>query len=57
MNSLEKSVENWCRSHPDNPDCQYILKGIEESLSKKKIKAKKWRLIATGLLEWEERGK
>jgi hypothetical protein len=52
---MERSIINWCRLHPDNPDCQYILKDIHESKVKKKAEAKKWRLIATGLDFYELR--
>lgn len=49
MNSLEKSIINWCRLHPDNVDCQYLLKGIREVKIRKE--AKKWKSIAAELLD------
>jgi hypothetical protein len=53
MNSLERSIINWCSLHPDNPDSQYII--IHESKAKKNAEAKKWRLIATRLEFYELR--
>lgn len=49
MNSLEKSIRNYAKLHPDDPLSEYVLKGLEESASKKKAELKKWKSIAFAL--------